>query len=117
MVKRLLSKDPHSPSDSSPSMGSASGGFNKRNKNNKAIPPEKAVRMVLPIEGEMPKGRGGLYFMKKEYINPEMYIAMMETELPMALSYVDEEADPDETVHGKRRRGQWGNLWYEGEEE
>ena len=55
--------------------------------------------------------------MKKEYINPEMYIAMMETELPMALSYVDEEADPDETVHGKRRRGQWGNLWYEGEDE
>ena len=55
--------------------------------------------------------------MKKEYINPEMYIAMMETELPMALSYVDEEADSDETVHGKRRRGTWGNLWYEGDEE
>ncbi len=54
--------------------------------------------------------------MKKEYIKPEMELTLIETELPMALSKVEGDADPDGEVYGRGRRGTWGNLWSEGEE-
>ncbi len=54
--------------------------------------------------------------MKKEYIKPEMELTLIETELPMALSKMEGEADPDGGAYGNGRRGSWGNLWSEGEE-
>ena len=101
-------------------MGSASGGFNKRNKNNKAIPPEKAVRMVLPIEGEMPKGRGGLYFMKKKYINPEIKtIELLSNTMMLTVSEQpriigNEYASGNEALStGRRNTGadNWSDPW------
>ena len=52
--------------------------------------------------------------MKMEYIKPEMELTLIDAELPMALSMVDGEADPDGEVYGRGRRGSWGNLWDEG---
>jgi hypothetical protein len=49
--------------------------------------------------------------MKMEYIKPEMELTLIDAELPMALSMVDGEADPDGEVYGRGRRGSWGNLW------
>ncbi|MBR6628995.1 MAG: hypothetical protein IKL03_03415 [Bacteroidaceae bacterium] len=50
--------------------------------------------------------------MKKDYIKPEMDLILVEAELPMAVSYSEEEADPDKDIHILRyRRGTWGNLW------
>ena len=95
-------------------MGSASGGFNKRNKNNKAIPPEKAVRMVLPIEGEMPKGRGGLYFMKKKYINPEIKtIELLSNTMMLSISTEKFASDKDALSTGRRddRADDWADPW------
>ena len=56
---------------------------------------------------------------KKKYIAPEMEVIEFETDcLMLALS--NTEVDTDQQLsNGYRpgRRGQWGNLWYQGEEE
>lgn len=53
--------------------------------------------------------------MKKEYIKPEMELTLIETELPMALSFVKDEPADDTDGLSNGRRGTWGNLWDEGE--
>ena len=57
---------------------------------------------------------------KKEYIKPEMQVEVLETEelmLPASLQdgFVN---DTDQLSNSYRpgRRGQWGNLWAQGEE-
>ena len=58
---------------------------------------------------------------KKNYIAPEMEVIEFETESPLlALSLndsveVDTEKDQLSNRYRPGRRGQWGNLWYEGE--
>lgn len=50
--------------------------------------------------------------MKKDYIKPEMDLILVEAELPMAVSYSEEEANPNGGSEILRyRRGTWGNLW------
>lgn len=56
--------------------------------------------------------------MKKTYMTPsmeEMYVETVEM-LAASMGMYDEDVDTSEDQKG-RRRGQWGDLWYEGEEE
>ena len=56
---------------------------------------------------------------KKEYIKPEMQVELLETEvLMLALSGETVDTDTDQLSNSDRpgRRGQWGNLWAQGEE-
>ena len=70
--------------------------------------------MVLPIEGEMPKGRGGLIrIMKKTYIIPSIEVVNIEAVEMLAASI-----SIDRTQSGKQQLGnergedrQWGNIW------
>lgn len=58
--------------------------------------------------------------MKKTYMTPsmeEMYVETVEMlAASMDMGMYDEDVDTSEDQHG-RRRGKWGDLWYEGEEE
>ena len=55
---------------------------------------------------------------KNAYITPEMEIMNVETVDMMATSLIIEEEEVDSKTeqhsHG-RRRGSWGDLWYDGE--
>jgi hypothetical protein len=56
--------------------------------------------------------------MKKTYMTPsmeEMYVETVEM-LAASMGMYDEDVDTSEDQKG-RRRGKWGDLWYEGEEE
>lgn len=56
--------------------------------------------------------------MKKIYMTPsveEMYIETVE--MIAASIGVEYDEEGDEMEGRRRRRGQWGDLWYEGEEE
>ena len=56
--------------------------------------------------------------MKKAYMTPsveEMYVETVE--LLAASLGVEYDEEGDEMENRRRRRGQWGDLWYEGEEE
>ena len=74
--------------------------------------------MVLPIEGEMPKGRGGLYFMKKKYINPEIKtIELLSNTTMMSISEPrigDGFASGEDALStGRRNTGadDWADPW------
>ena len=59
---------------------------------------------------------------KEKYIKPEIEVLEIESVEMLAGSLVfnDEKVDTDQQLsNGYRpgRRGQWGNLWYQGEEE
>lgn len=49
--------------------------------------------------------------MKKKYIRPYLEIFFIETELPLALSTVDEQYEEDDELLGRGRRGTWGDLY------
>ena len=75
--------------------------------------------MVLPIEGEMPKGRGGLYFMKKKYINPEIKtIELLSNTMMLSISgnkdlegtqFGGTTTGQDADAQG--RRNDWADPW------
>ena len=70
--------------------------------------------MVLPIEGEMPKGRGGLYFMKKEYIKPETEMMLIEAQQMLAASNFPGIGSGNATGNGAlstSMRDEWDDLW------
>ncbi len=69
--------------------------------------------MVLPLEGEMPKGRGGLDFMKKNYIAPSMEVVNIEAVEMIATSIrIDRNASGDQQLGNERGdERQWGNIW------
>ena len=59
---------------------------------------------------------------KKEYIKPEIEVVEMAVEAPMLTSsfvFNEEGGNEGSLSNGYRpgRRGQWGDLWYQGEEE
>ncbi len=70
--------------------------------------------MVLPIEGEMPKGRGGLDFMKKNYIAPSIEVVNIEAVEMLAASIrIDRTGQSGDQQLGNERGEdrQWGNIW------
>ena len=68
--------------------------------------------MVLPIEGEMPKGRGGLKNMKQNYIKPEINVEeiILESTI-LSGSLVDIDPNGSGIATANERRGTWGDLW------
>lgn len=48
---------------------------------------------------------------KEDYIKPQMEILLIELELPMALSAIEEQYEKDDELLGRGRRGTWGNLY------
>ena len=55
---------------------------------------------------------------KKEYIKPEIEEIALNTAQMIASSYFNPESGDnydEEDAGSNRRRGKWGNLWYEGE--
>ena len=56
--------------------------------------------------------------MKKEYMTPSVEEMYIETVDIIAASIdVDYDDEGDEMETRRRRRGAWGDLWYEGEDE
>ena len=56
---------------------------------------------------------------KKDYIKPEMQVEVLEAEvLMLSLSGETVDTDTDQLSNSYRpgRRGEWGNLWAQGEE-
>ena len=53
----------------------------------------------------------------KTYIKPELFIKDIQVMQMLALSTFEDEADANGEVLTKGRRGVWGNLWEEAEEE
>ena len=56
--------------------------------------------------------------MKKTYMTPSMEEMYFETVEMLAASLgVDYDAEGEEMETNRHRRGKWGDLWYEGEDE
>lgn len=53
----------------------------------------------------------------KTYSKPVVKTIDIQVEQLFALSALDGEADPDKPALGNGRRGLWGDLWSNGEEE
>ena len=54
---------------------------------------------------------------KETYIAPQMEVLEIESIEMMATSLVFNEEGGNEESLSNGRRGQWGNLWHQGEEE
>ena len=67
--------------------------------------------MVLPIEGEMPKGRGGLDFMKKTYIAPSVEVMNIEAVEMLAASIQVTNQKGSQQLGNERGEREWGNIW------
>lgn len=50
---------------------------------------------------------------KKVYIAPQVEVVDIEAAQMLAVSRIPVEDDFVESASNEKRRGQWGNLWYE----
>ena len=55
--------------------------------------------------------------MKKTYMIPSVEDMYFETVEMLAASIGVDYEEEGEEMEGRRRRGKWGDLWYEGEDE
>ena len=56
---------------------------------------------------------------KKEYVKPIIVVTLLESEPMMKIGSTPwglEDEGGFEESYGNKRRGKWGDLWYEGEE-